>query len=97
MSNMGYLAATSEPDASHDTSDVFGTRSNQRLSGFGPIGKAKLVKSPLPMMFAHLGKFDGENRSRAFAIEGVPANLPYLTLAEVFNVSVNPWIWRNQG
>ncbi|OAX79451.1 hypothetical protein ACJ72_06232 [Emergomyces africanus] len=86
LSNMGYLAATSEPDASHhDTSDVFGTRSNQRLSGFGPIGKAKLVKRPLPMMFAHLGKFDGENRSRAFAIEGIPGNLPYLTLAEIFN------------
>ncbi|KAL2383687.1 hypothetical protein RJZ90_002438 [Blastomyces dermatitidis] len=81
----GYLAATSEPDASPDASDVFGTRSNLRLSGFGPIGKAKLVKSPLPMMFAHLGKFDGENRNRAFAIDGVPANLPYLTLAEIFN------------
>ncbi|OJD22245.1 hypothetical protein ACJ73_06408 [Blastomyces percursus] len=80
----GYLAATSEPDASPGASDVFGTRSNLRLSGFGPIGKAKLVKSPLPMMFAHLGKFDGENRNRAFAIDGVPANLPYLTLAEIF-------------
>ncbi|PGG98555.1 hypothetical protein GX51_06751 [Blastomyces parvus] len=81
----GYLAATSEPDAAHDASDVFGTRSNLRLSGFGPIGKGKLVKSPLPMMFAHLGKFDGENRNRSFAVDGVPANLPYLTLAEVFN------------
>ncbi|EGC48275.1 meiosis protein MEI2 [Histoplasma capsulatum var. duboisii H88] len=85
LPNMGYLAATSEPDAPHDASNVFGTRSTQCLSSFGPIGKAKLVKTPLPMMFAHLGKFDSENRNRAFAIERVPANLPYLTLAEVFN------------
>ncbi|QSS62495.1 hypothetical protein I7I51_02232 [Histoplasma capsulatum] len=85
LPNMGYLAATSEPDAPHDASNVFGTRSTQCLSSFGPIGKAKLVKTPLPMMFAHLGKFDSENRNRSFAIERVPANLPYLTLAEVFN------------
>ncbi|KAK2767901.1 hypothetical protein FQN53_006441 [Emmonsiellopsis sp. PD_33] len=84
--NMSYLAATSEPDT-RDIGDVFGARPGQPLSALGPIGKAKIVRSPLPMMFANLGEFDGENRSRAFAVEGVPHNLPYLALAEIFNVS----------
>ncbi|KGY15042.1 hypothetical protein PABG_12157 [Paracoccidioides brasiliensis Pb03] len=88
MSSMGYLAATSEPDARDGAGDVImhatGTPKHVK-SGFDPNGKGMLVKTPLPMFFAHLGKFDGENRNRAFSIAGIPTNFPYLTLAEIFN------------
>ncbi|PGH14426.1 hypothetical protein AJ79_03069 [Helicocarpus griseus UAMH5409] len=84
VSSMSYLAATSEPYP-RDACDVFGPRSGGSLPGFGPIGKARMARAPLPMMFAQMGQFDSENRNRAFAMEGVPPNLPYLTLAELFS------------
>lgn len=79
---VSYLAATSEPDTPGCGQAFAGP-----LGEFGPIGTARLVKPPLPMMYCQFGQFDYENRNRAFIIEGAPKDLAYLTIVNVFDVS----------
>lgn len=83
---MSFLAANSEPDT-RDHSDAYAKQSRQSTE-FGPIGKSKAAKDALPATYVHIGQFDYENRNRAFAIEGVPTGLAYLSLADFFNVSL---------
>jgi hypothetical protein len=87
VSGVSHLTADSEPDI-HDAGDAYGKHSSQSPSGFGPIGKYKMTTSPLPMMYVHIGQFDSGNRNRAFAIEGIPTGLAYLSLAGLFDVSI---------
>lgn len=85
MSGMSFLAANSEPDT-HNHGDAYAKQSRQPTE-FGPIGKSTPIKGALPTAYVHIGQFDYENRNRAFAIEGVPTGLAYLSLAEFFSVS----------
>lgn len=86
MSGMSFLAANSEPDT-HNHGDAYAQKSRLPTE-FGPIGKSKATKDALPATYIHIGQFDYENRNRAFAIEGVPAGLAYLSLADFFSVSL---------
>lgn len=74
---MGFLAATSEPDN-------FG-RESRPPAGFGPIGRASIMRTPLPLLYASFGELDSDNRKRAFAVEGIPTGLAYPSLAGLFD------------
>ena len=81
---MSYLTATSVPE----TPGLEGAFTRNSPPRFGPIARPKAVPAPLPMMYCQFGYFDRENRSRAFAIEGAPTDMPYLSIANLFDVSV---------
>lgn len=91
-SGMSFLAANSEPDT-HNHGDAYAKQSRQPTE-YGPIGKSKTTRDASPATYVHIGQFDYENRNRAFAIEGVPAGLAYLSLAEFFSVSLFSYHWR---
>ena len=91
VSGMSYLTANSEPDT-HGHGGAY-TRQSHQSTEFGPIGKSPNAKVAFPTFYVQIGQFDYENRNRAFAIEGVPTGLAYLSLAEFFSVSVPKMIF----
>jgi hypothetical protein len=86
ISEMGYLAANSEPDT-QTLGNGNVKYSDQSMSDFGPIGMSNIIKEGVSSSI-NLGQFDYDRRSRAFVIEDVPTNLSHLALAGFFSVSL---------
>ncbi|PGH27933.1 hypothetical protein AJ80_00483 [Polytolypa hystricis UAMH7299] len=76
-----YRVATVEPEtAKHgDALDSYETK----FAGF--TGPTKIIKTPAPILYVNFGQFDEVNHNRAFAIEGVPADMAYPTIAGLFD------------
>lgn len=84
-SNIGSLNAQANVEIRGAGSGPGGVY-EQGLPNYGPIGRAPIAQKACPAgIFA--GNFDNDKRSRAFAIENVPASLNFMSLAGFFNVS----------
>lgn len=84
-SHMSYLTATSVPE----TPGIGSAYVRNSPPRFGPIARPQIVP-PHPMTYCQIGHFDRENCNRAFAIEGAPTDMAYLSVANLFEVGSLP-------
>ncbi|KAM5439648.1 hypothetical protein MferCBS31731_004404 [Microsporum ferrugineum] len=86
--NLADLTKTSVPD----TPGLVSALSPHGSVDFGPIGgvrvsppsSSRFIPGPYAMYYQY-GRFDSENRNRAFVIEGAPTDMPYHDVAAIFN------------
>ncbi|EEP78320.1 predicted protein [Uncinocarpus reesii 1704] len=82
VGKMRYLTATSEPETPFTPNGSLARNSPAR---HGTIGQPYVVSAPIQIMYCQIGIFDKVNRNRAFAIDGAPMDLAYLTIVSLFD------------